>query len=199
MGLIGFDRPGGLRHCSRGPVYYGDGKSTTGTRDRIDTLTRGFLGLTVACAAADPGMTLFRYLTDYYAALRACRQYRIRRSRSPQRNRSRRTTRPRPRSRPRTRKSRHSSRRSLGELKQKVTEKPAQLDRAYCRPKGRPRTKALRASSDQLRKNLRLQYPVIHTLGEAPRPADMPVLIRGNADTPARGQGHAAVAWQVLG
>src|SRR5262249_54347281 len=33
-----------------GPVYYGDAKKLDQMDDRIDTLTRGFLGLTVACA-----------------------------------------------------------------------------------------------------------------------------------------------------
>jgi hypothetical protein len=33
-----------------GPVYYGDGNKLDQIDDRIDTLTRGFLGLTVACA-----------------------------------------------------------------------------------------------------------------------------------------------------
>ncbi len=33
-----------------GPVYYGDPKKLDQIDDRIDTLTRGFLGLTVACA-----------------------------------------------------------------------------------------------------------------------------------------------------
>ena len=33
-----------------GPVYYGDRKEFDQIDDRIDTLTRGFLGLTVACA-----------------------------------------------------------------------------------------------------------------------------------------------------
>src|SRR4030081_3428903 len=33
-----------------GPVYYGDPKRLDQYDDRIDTLSRGFLGLTVACA-----------------------------------------------------------------------------------------------------------------------------------------------------
>ena len=50
-----------------GPVYYGDAKKHDQYADRIDTLTRGFLGLTVACARChdhkyDPIPT-----TDYYA------------------------------------------------------------------------------------------------------------------------------------
>jgi hypothetical protein len=50
-----------------GPVYYGDRKMLDQYDDRIDTLSRGFLGLTVACARChdhkyDPIAT-----TDYYA------------------------------------------------------------------------------------------------------------------------------------
>ncbi|MFO0809517.1 MAG: PSD1 and planctomycete cytochrome C domain-containing protein [Gemmataceae bacterium] len=50
-----------------GPVYYGDAKKLDQYDDRIDTLTRGFLGLTVACARChdhkfDPIPT-----KDYYA------------------------------------------------------------------------------------------------------------------------------------
>jgi cytochrome c553 len=50
-----------------GPVYYGDPKKLDQVADRIDTMCRGFLGLTVACARChdhkyDPIPT-----TDYYA------------------------------------------------------------------------------------------------------------------------------------
>jgi len=50
-----------------GPVYYGDPKTFDQVDDRIDTMTRGFLGLTVSCARChdhkfDPIPT-----ADYYA------------------------------------------------------------------------------------------------------------------------------------
>ncbi len=50
-----------------GPVYYGDSKKLDQMDDRIDTLSRGFLGLTVACARChdhkfDPIST-----KDYYS------------------------------------------------------------------------------------------------------------------------------------
>jgi Protein of unknown function (DUF1553)/Protein of unknown function (DUF1549)/Planctomycete cytochrome C len=50
------DLPGRLENApalgffALGPVYYGDPKKLDQYDDRIDTLTRGFLGLTVACA-----------------------------------------------------------------------------------------------------------------------------------------------------
>jgi cytochrome c553 len=56
-----------LGYFALGPVYYGDRKKFDQLDDRIDTLTRGFLGLTVACARChdhkfDPIST-----SDYYA------------------------------------------------------------------------------------------------------------------------------------
>ena len=68
--LDGPDRPdrlAALGFFACGPVYYGDSKKHDQYADRIDTLTRGFLGLTVACARChdhkyDPIPT-----TDYYA------------------------------------------------------------------------------------------------------------------------------------
>ena len=44
------NRPAALGFFALGPVYYGDGKMFDQFDDRIDTLTRGFMGLTVACA-----------------------------------------------------------------------------------------------------------------------------------------------------
>lgn len=56
-----------LGYFALGPVYYGDQKKLDQYDDRIDTLTRGFMGLTVACARChdhkfDPIPT-----RDYYA------------------------------------------------------------------------------------------------------------------------------------
>ena len=105
------DRLAALGFFACGPVYYGDAKKHDQYADRIDTLTRGFLGLTVACARChdhkyDPIPT-----TDYYAlaGIFASTEY-VEVPAAP-RNRSRRTIKPRPRSRPRTKKSRPSSRR----------------------------------------------------------------------------------------
>ena len=61
------ERLSALGFFACGPVYYGDSKKHDQYADRIDTLTRGFLGLTVACARChdhkyDPIPT-----TDYYA------------------------------------------------------------------------------------------------------------------------------------
>ena len=56
-----------LGFFATGPVYYGDRQKLDQMDDRIDTLTRGLLGLTVACARChdhkfDPIST-----ADYYA------------------------------------------------------------------------------------------------------------------------------------
>jgi cytochrome c553 len=61
------ERLPGLGFFALGPVYYGDPKKLDQLDDRIDTLSRGFLGLTVACARChdhkfDPIPT-----RDYYA------------------------------------------------------------------------------------------------------------------------------------
>ena len=61
------ERLAALGFFALGPVYYGDAKKLDQYADRIDTLTRGVLGLTVACARChdhkyDPIPT-----TDYYA------------------------------------------------------------------------------------------------------------------------------------
>jgi hypothetical protein len=61
------DNLAALGFFALGPVYYGDQKKLDQYDDRIDTLTRGFLGLTVACARChdhkfDPIAT-----KDYYA------------------------------------------------------------------------------------------------------------------------------------
>ena len=61
------ERLAALGFFACGPVYYGDAQRHDQYADRIDTLTRGFLGLTVACARChdhkyDPIPT-----TDFYA------------------------------------------------------------------------------------------------------------------------------------
>jgi mono/diheme cytochrome c family protein len=61
------ERLAALGYFACGPVYYGDRKGMDQIADRIDALTRGFLGFTVACARChdhkyDPISTV-----DYYS------------------------------------------------------------------------------------------------------------------------------------
>ncbi|HEV3168500.1 MAG TPA: PSD1 and planctomycete cytochrome C domain-containing protein [Isosphaeraceae bacterium] len=62
-----WERQPALGFFALGPVYYGDAKKLDQIDDRVDTMSRGFLGLTVACARChdhkyDPIPT-----ADYYA------------------------------------------------------------------------------------------------------------------------------------
>src|SRR5262249_57663821 len=60
------DRLPALGFFACGPVYYGDAKKLDQYDDRIDTLSRGFLGLTMACARChDPKFDPIG-TTDYY-------------------------------------------------------------------------------------------------------------------------------------
>ena len=116
------DRLAALGFFACGPVYYGDAKQLDQYDDRIDTLTRGFLGLTVACARChdhkyDPIPTT-RLL---------CPGGRVRQhgatSKCPpcRRSRSRPMTRPRPRSRPGRRRSPAFLQAEARRLNKKVT------------------------------------------------------------------------------
>jgi Protein of unknown function (DUF1553) len=71
-----------------------------------------------------------------------------------------------------------------GRLKPKVP--PDQLKRVETLLPAEAKAKltAFRTELGRLKKNAPPKYPVIHTLGEASRPTEMPVLIRGNPDTP---------------
>ena len=178
------DRLAALGFFACGPVYYGDAKKHDQYADRIDTLTRGFLGLTVACARChdhkyDPIPT-----TDYYALDGCLRQHRVRRSARRAQGTGR-GLRQGPGRDPGQGQGNHGvpqgGSRAIeteggeNQLKQFERMLPAEA---------KAKVKALRAELDRLKKNAPPKYPVIHTLGEASRPTDMPVLIRGNADTP---------------
>src|SRR5262245_4942104 len=62
-----FDRLPALGFFAIGPVYYGDPKKLDQFDDRIDTLSRGFLGLTVACARCHDHKFDPISQKDYYA------------------------------------------------------------------------------------------------------------------------------------
>jgi mono/diheme cytochrome c family protein len=159
------DRLAALGFFACGPVYYGDRNKLDQYADRIDTVTRGFLGLTVACARChdhkyDPIPT-----TDYYAleGVFASTDY----LEVP--------TAPKDRIEAYN-KSQAAIAAKDKEIKALAKEKePA---------KAKAKLKTLRAELADLKKKAPPKYPVIHTLTEASKPTDMPVLARGNPATP---------------
>jgi mono/diheme cytochrome c family protein len=178
------DRLPALGFFACGPVYYGDSKKHDQYADRIDTLTRGFLGLTVACARChdhkyDPIPT-----TDYYAlaGVFASTEY-VEVPAAPKEqvdayNKAQAAI---------AAKGNEITaflRAEATRLKQKVTGKELKQVERLLPAEAKAKVQALRAEQKRLEKDAPAKFPVIHTLADASRPTDMPVLIRGNADTP---------------
>jgi mono/diheme cytochrome c family protein len=153
-----------------GPVYYG-GAVLDEYDDRVDTLCRGFLGLTVACARCHDHK--FDPITqhDYYAlsgvfASTAYKEY-------PQ---------------------------APADVVQRYDEAQAKLDKKNSELKRKRRVlmeaktdadkdaakaevKALQAEIDQLKKDMPAKYPFVHGLTEGKTIANMKVHLRGNPAT----------------
>jgi hypothetical protein len=153
-----------------GPVYYG-GAVLDEHDDRVDTLCRGFLGLTVACARCHDHKFDPIGQEDYYAlagifASTAYKEY-------PQ--------------------APADVVRSFDEAQAKVDKKTAELKRKRRaamelqseeeKAKARAEIKALQAELEQLKKELPSKYPVIHGLTEGKSIANMKVHLRGNPAT----------------
>jgi mono/diheme cytochrome c family protein len=184
------DRLAALGLFACGPVYYGDSKKYDQYADRIDTLTRGFLGLTVACARChdhkyDPIPT-----TDYYAlaGIFASTEY-VEVPAAPSEqvaayDKAQATI------QAKDKEITSYLRAEAARLKQKVTGNQLKQIERMLPPESKAKVKALRAELDQLKKDAPPKYPVIHALTESSRPTDMPVLIRGNADTPGPNVGR---------
>jgi mono/diheme cytochrome c family protein len=172
----------GLFAC--GPVYYGDSKKHDQYADRIDTLTRGFLGLTVACARChdhkyDPIPT-----TDYYAleGVFASTEY-VEVPAAPQEQ----TEAYDKAQSAITGKNNEITaflKAEAQRFKQKTT--PQELKRIERMLPAEAKTKlaALRKELGGLKKSAPPKYPVIHALRDLSRPSDVAVLVRGNPDTP---------------
>ena len=172
----------GLFAC--GPVYYGDSKKHDQYADRIDTLTRGFLGLTVACARChdhkyDPIPTI-----DYYAlaGVFASSEY-VEVPAAPKEqvdayNKAQAVI------QAKGNEITSFLRAEAARLKQKVTGNQLKQIERMLPAEAKAKVQALSAELKRLEKDAPAKYPVIHTLADADRPADMPVLIRGNAETP---------------
>ncbi len=178
------ERLAALGFFACGPVYYGDGKKLDQYADRIDTLTRGFLGLTVACARChdhkyDPIPT-----SDYYAlaGVFASTQYveipAVSQDQVDAYNKAQAAIQSKEKEIAAFLKS------EAGKLKQKVTNDQLKKVERLLPAEPRKKLAAKKAELEILKKKAPARYPVIHALAEATRPTEMPVLVRGNPDTP---------------
>jgi cytochrome c553 len=185
--LDGPDRLGrlaALGFFACGPVYYGDRNKLDQYADRIDTLTRSFLGLTVACARChdhkyDPIPT-----ADYYAlaGVFASTEYVEAPVGRPEQieayNKAQAGIQAKDReitSFLKAQAERLKQKTSVNQLKQVERLLPADA---------RAKLKVLRAELVGLKKKAPPKYPVVHTLGEAPQATEMHVLLRGNPEAP---------------
>jgi mono/diheme cytochrome c family protein/cytochrome c553 len=167
-----------------GPVYYGDSRKYDQYADRIDTLTRGFLGLTVACARChdhkyDPIPT-----TDYYALAGVFSSTEYVEAPAAPKEQIEAYDKAQAAIQAKDKEIAAFLKAEADRLKQKVAkDQLKQFERTLA---AEPKTKLskLRTELERLKKNAPPKYPVIHTLGDASRPADVPVLIRGNLETP---------------
>jgi cytochrome c553 len=178
------DRLPALGFFACGPVYYGDEKKFDQYADRVDTLTRGFLGLTVACARChdhkyDPIST-----ADYYAlaGVFASTEY----VETP--------------AVPKEQVDGYNKGQSAIEaketeinafikaenerLKKKPTKEALKETEKSLAGDARKKLTALKEELAHLKKNAPAKYPVIHALRDVEHPVDVPILIRGNVDTP---------------
>jgi mono/diheme cytochrome c family protein len=168
-----------------GPVYYGDSKKHDQYADRIDTLTRGFLGLTVACARChdhkyDPIPT-----TDYYALAGVFASSEYVEVPSAPKEQVEAYDKAQAAIEGKNKEINAFLKAEAERLKQKVAgnNQLKQFERMLT-GESKAKVKSLRDEVELLKKNAPPKYPVIHTLGEASHPTDVPVLIRGNEDTP---------------
>jgi mono/diheme cytochrome c family protein/cytochrome c553 len=177
------DRLAALGFFACGPVYYGDAQKFDQYADRIDTLTRGFLGLTVACARChdhkyDPIPT-----TDYYALAGVFSSTEYVEAPAAPKEQVEAYDKAQAAIQAKDQEITAFLKAEADRLKKKVAKNELkQFERTLA---GEPKAKvaALRTELDRLKKNAPPKYPVIHTLGDSARPADVPVLIRGNVET----------------
>ncbi len=178
------DRLAALGFFACGPVYYGDAKKLDQYADRIDTLTRGFLGLTVACARChdhkyDPIPT-----SDYYAlaGVFASTEYveipAVPQDQVDAYNKAQAAI------QSKEKEIASFLRSEAGKLKQKATNDQLKKVERLLPAEPRKKLAALKTELEALKKKAPAKYPVIHALADAARPTEMPVLIRGNPDTP---------------
>jgi mono/diheme cytochrome c family protein/cytochrome c553 len=178
------DRLAALGFFACGPVYYGDGKKLDQYADRIDTLTRGFLGLTVACARChdhkyDPIPT-----SDYYAlaGVFASTDYlevpAVPQDQVDAYKKGQAAIQAKEKEIAAYLKS------EAEKLKPKVPKDQLKKAERLLPAEARKKLTGLRNELESLKKAAPPKYPVIHTLADASRPTEMAILNRGNADTP---------------
>ena len=178
------ERLAALGFFACGPVYYGDAQRHDQYADRIDTLTRGFLGLTVACARChdhkyDPVPT-----TDFYAleGVFASTEY-VEEPAVPRKVVDAFKT-AQSAIQAKDKEINAFLKGEADRLKLKAAGNQLKQVESKLSDEGKKRLAGLRTELAGLKKKAPPPYPVIHTLGEASRPGDAPVLIRGNSTTP---------------
>jgi mono/diheme cytochrome c family protein len=178
------ERLAALGFFACGPVYYGDGKKLDQYADRIDTLTRGFLGLTVACARChdhkyDPIPT-----SDYYAlaGVFASTEYvevpAVHQDQVDAYNKAQAAIQSKDKEIAAYLKS------EAEKLKPKLPADQLKKAERVLPADAKRKLAGLKAELESLKKKAPAKYPVVHTLAEGSRPTDMAVLVRGNPDTP---------------
>jgi hypothetical protein len=178
------DQLAALGFFACGPVYYGDAQRHDQYADRIDTLTRGFLGLTVACARChdhkyDPIPTADYYALEgvfassEYVEAPAAPQEQVdayKNAQSTIQNKDKEIT--------------AFVKSEADRLKLKIEGNALKQVERMLPEEAKKKLAALRSDLEGLKKKAPPKYPVIHTLAEASSPKDMPLLIRGNPATP---------------
>jgi mono/diheme cytochrome c family protein/cytochrome c553 len=178
------DRLAALGFFACGPVYYGDSKKHDQYADRIDTLTRGFLGLTVACARChdhkyDPIPT-----TDYYALAGVFASTDYVEVPAAPKEQVEAYDKAQAAIQAKEKEITAVLKAEAQRLKQKTTSDQLKRIESMLPAEAKAKVTALRTEMGRMKKSAPPKYAVIHTLGDASRPVDMPVLVRGNPDTP---------------
>jgi cytochrome c553 len=181
----GLERLAALGFFACGPVYYGDSKKFDQYSDRVDTLTRGFLGLTVACARChdhkyDPIPT-----TDYYALAGVFASSDYVEAPAVPKEQVEAYNKGQAAIQAKEKQIASFLKAEADRLKQKVAKDQLKQFEHKLPEESKTKLMALRAELDGLKKIAPVRYPVIHALADSAHPTDMPVLVRGNPDTPA--------------
>jgi mono/diheme cytochrome c family protein len=178
------DRLAALGFFACGPVYYGDGKKLDQYADRIDTLTRGFLGLTVACARChdhkyDPVPT-----TDYYALAGVFASTDYVEVPAAPKDQVDAYNKAQAAIQAKEKELTAFLRSEADKLKQKVPNNQLKTIERMLAAEPKKKLAGLKTELATLKNKAPAKYPVIHSLADASRPIDMAVLVRGNPDTP---------------